>query len=447
MKKLTILVIFIFCLINIYGDDKPSWLKMRPISSEQYIGIGMALKSDPQFREKASLNALNNLASEIEVTISGEVVSQIMETNQNVEELLKSEIRTNTRAKLSDYELVATWQNKKEYWAYYRLEKEKYRINRQREIDKITSLALDLFIAAQENEKKLEFSLAISNYLQALQTMEPYLAEALTIDHNNQTIFLNNEIYLALQKLLSRIEIKAEKRAYTLKMGKTLQQNIFAHCTLQQVEETIPLKRLPLKCEFIKGEGELLPSTTSSERGLAKISLSKISSPQPIQVIQVKVDLDEFIKADSTSYLLQSMIDKLPLTFTRIVINIKYPLVYFDTVESNLGQRESLKYLEPALKSHLAKENFKFSDNLLTADYSIQLRAETKPGAEQFGMFTVFASVNLSITDLESGNMIFDTSLSRVKGIDLDAEKAGRKALENCSDKLFKQIIPVLKGE
>jgi len=277
--------------------------------------------------------------------------------------------------------------------------------------------------------------------------MEPYLSESLTVEHEHQRIFLNNEAYLSLQELLSRIELKPERKSYSLKAGKPLKSPIYLKCSLENGSISIPVKLLPLKCEFSKGEGELLTSTTSSHNGMANIPVSRITSPQAIQVIQAEVDLTGFYNADSTSYLRQSMIEKLPLSSTRIILNIQNPLIYFETVESNLGKHESLKYLEPALKSKLAKENYKFSDGLHNADYSIQIRAETRPGGEQYGMSTVFASANLSITDLETGNLIYETSLAKVKGIDLEEEKAGRKALENCSAKLFKQILPVLKGE
>jgi len=447
MRKLLILSLILGSIVTLFCDDKPPWLKMRPRSSEYYLGIGMAFKSDAQYREKATSNALNNLASEIEVTISGEVISHLLETNHRVEEQLKSEVRTKTRAKLSDYELVASWQNKKEYWVYYRLNKKTYKQNRKREIDKVTSLALDMYLAARQNERNHDFVLAISNYFQALQIMDPYLAESLTVEYENQRIFLNNEAYLALQEILSRIYLEPERKSYSFKAGKTLKSDIRVKCVLRNASSSFPLKNFPLKNAFIQGEGDLFKLSSTSDLGLAKIPLSRITSPQPVQIIQSEVDLFSFVRADSLSYLLQNMVAKLPVSSSRIILNIKHPTIFFDTVESNLGLRESLQYLEPALKSKLAEENFKFTDELARADYSLQIRAETRSGSEQFGMFTVFASVNLTLTDEESDSIIFETSLSKVKGIDLDKEKAGRKALENCAGKLFKQILPGLKGE
>jgi len=447
MRKLLILSLILGSIVTLFCDDKPPWLKMRPRSSEYYLGIGMAFKSDAQYREKATSNALNNLASEIEVTISGEVISHLLETNHRVEEQLKSEVRTKTRAKLSDYELVASWQNKKEYWVYYRLNKKTYKQNRKREIDKVTSLALDMYLAARQNERNHDFVLAISNYFQALQIMEPYLSESLTVEYENQRIFLNNEAYLALQEILSRIDLEPERKSYSLKAGRTLKSDIRVKCVLRNASSSFPLKSFPLKNEFIQGEGDLFKLSSSSEQGLAKITLSRIASPQSVQIIQSEADLFSFLRADSLSYLLQNMVAKLPVSSSRIILNIKHPIIHFDTVESNLGQRESLKYLEPVLKSKLAEESFKFSDELVRADYALKIRAETRRGSEQFGMFTVFASVNLTLTDQESDSIIFETSLSKVKGIDLDEEKAGRKALENCADKLYKQILPGLQGE
>ena len=52
------------------------------------------------------------------------------------EEELKSEIRSTTEAELDGYELVEQWQDKKEYWIYYRLSKVKYQVAREEKVNR-----------------------------------------------------------------------------------------------------------------------------------------------------------------------------------------------------------------------------------------------------------------------------------------------------------------------
>ena len=51
--------------------EKPEWVKEHPVSSNYYIGVGSISKNGQSlnYREQAKKNALNDLASEISVTI------------------------------------------------------------------------------------------------------------------------------------------------------------------------------------------------------------------------------------------------------------------------------------------------------------------------------------------------------------------------------------------
>ena len=51
--------------------ERPSWVDSRPVTGAYYVGIGVAPKSSPDPLESAKKNALNDLASEISVTVEG----------------------------------------------------------------------------------------------------------------------------------------------------------------------------------------------------------------------------------------------------------------------------------------------------------------------------------------------------------------------------------------
>ena len=150
--QLLLLTCLFFQINLLHAKKVPEWVTSRPINNEFYIGIGHAskIKGSNDHIEKATSEALKNLASEITVNISGEVVSSMIEKSGMLEEELKSKIRSTTEAELEGYELVEQWQNKKEYWIYYRLSRVKYQLARAEKIEKAISLALDQFTKAKK---------------------------------------------------------------------------------------------------------------------------------------------------------------------------------------------------------------------------------------------------------------------------------------------------------
>jgi hypothetical protein len=159
-----LLLLSLFFQLNLLHAKKaPDWVTNRPIDNEFYIGIGHAskIKGSNDHIEKATSEALKNLASEITVNISGEVVSSMIEKSGMLEEELKSKIRSTTEAELEGYELVEQWQDKKDYWIYYRLSKVRYQVAKEEKINKAISLALDLFTQAKKSEQNKEYDKAL----------------------------------------------------------------------------------------------------------------------------------------------------------------------------------------------------------------------------------------------------------------------------------------------
>ncbi|MBT5419470.1 MAG: LPP20 family lipoprotein, partial [Candidatus Cloacimonetes bacterium] len=186
-----LLLICLFSQINfLHAKKAPDWVTSRPINKEFYIGIGHAskIKGSNDHIEKATSEALKNLASEITVNISGEVVSSMIEKSGMLEEELKSKIRSTTEAELEGYELVEQWQDKKEYWIYYRLSKVKYQLARKEKIEKAVSLALDQFSKAKMYEQNKEYDKALLLFLQSLKPIEKYIGETLKANYNGQSV-------------------------------------------------------------------------------------------------------------------------------------------------------------------------------------------------------------------------------------------------------------------
>ena len=446
MKKVfqILLLICLFFQINLLQAKKaPDWVTNRPIDNEFYIGIGHAskIKGSNDHIEKATSEALKNLASEITVNISGEVVSSMIEKSGILEEELKSKIRSTTEAELEGYELVDQWQDKKDYWIYYRLSRVRYQAAREEKINKAISLALDLFSQAKKSEQNKEYDKALLLFLQSLKPIEKYIGETLKTKYLGQNIYLNNEIYLSIQNMLSNIELKPVTDNIKAKRNKSVKQPIKVEALYFDAEQ-IPIPNLPILFSFKRGEGDLIENVKTNMNGIALSKISKITSSEKMQILNAELDISKLINQDSTSFVYQNILKTFPLPSTNIILNVTGLLIFIESEEINLGKELSVLHIEPKLKESLSEKGFSFTDDMGKADIYIEIKARTREGSEMFGMYSTFVDVTVSALEMSSGEEIYKNVFNNVNGQGLNAEKAGLKAFENVAEKISKNMVP-----
>ncbi|MEO8733938.1 MAG: LPP20 family lipoprotein, partial [Flavobacteriales bacterium] len=76
--------------------DLPAWVRSRPVTDTYYIGIGQCPKGRADYLETAKKNALNDLASEISVTVEGNSLLYTLDRKQSFDEQYTSTIKTRT---------------------------------------------------------------------------------------------------------------------------------------------------------------------------------------------------------------------------------------------------------------------------------------------------------------------------------------------------------------
>jgi len=443
MKKVIIICLLIVISSFLIAKKMPDWVSNRPIDKEFYIGIGHAakVKGSNDHIEMATSEALKNLASEITVNISGEVVSSMIEKSGLLEEELKSKIRSTTEAELEGYELVEQWQDKKEYWIYYRLSKVKYQMARREKINRSVSLALDLFSQAKKSEMDKDYHKALLLLLQALKPIEKYIGETLEIDYQGRSIYLNNEIYFSIQNLLSNIELKCLTNNIEAKRNKAVKQPIKISASYLD-DESVPISNLPILFSFKRGDGDLIKNVKTNMSGIASTRVSKVTSSEKMQILNAELDISKLINQDSTSFVYQNILKTFPIPATRIILNVTGLLIYIESEEMNLGKELSVLHIEPKIKESLSAEGFSFTDEMDKADIYITITAKTREGSEMFGMYSTFVDCTVSALDLISGEEIYKNVYNNVNGQGLNAEKAGLKAFVNVAGKISENMIP-----
>jgi hypothetical protein len=447
MKSIFQRLLLLFLISTVY-TKQPDWVLKRPIDNSYFIGIGIAIKSNSrEYIQSAKNNALSDLSSEISVNISSEFVDIMIERSGMSEEETRSEIQASTKSDLEGYELVDTWENKKEYWVYYRLSKELYEEQKRLKRENAINLSLDLITNAKEKESNWEaqgvtINAAIEYYIQALKPIQNYYGEPLETYYDGNKIFLQNEIFTSLQWILSKIKIKPINPKLDVKVGSATQNNLKVLATFSEDGEEVNVANLPISFSFIKGQGELVEIIRTNSKGIAKSKIINISPLIKLQMIKCSLDLTNYFIEDSTSNYLLNTLKNINTPSSKFIINVLGPTVYLESIEYNMGNLLSIKIIEPKIKKYLTEKGYSFTDDIASADAMISINAESRQGSEIYGQYVAFVDATISITDMNTGEEIYKNSLQNKKGIQLSFEKAGLKAYQNVSLEISGNIIP-----
>jgi len=439
-KSCIVLTLLLSFSILLAQKNRPVWIENRPLLNGYYIGIGFASKqANPTDYHKVAMdNALSNLASEIQININSQTVQQVMEKAGILQDEFKSYVQSSTKAELEGYELVDKWENDNEYWVYYRLSKEKYASIKNAKLNKAKSLSIDMLNRARQAEQNGQLDKAFLFYLQALPPIEKYLGETLEATINGQRVFLFNEIYSSLQRILSEIKLEAINPDLKGKLGQPIAEPL----TLKATKQGLPVQNLPIYFEFIRGAGDLIKEAFTDAQGMAQTRVLRINSTDNLQIVSATLALEKSIGQENDSPILKGILGTLVRPSARFMIKVSGLTAYIESQEVNLGQPVEIKQLEPALKNILSNNGFTFSDSPANVDFIIKIKATARKGAEVYGLFSSFVNLTFSVIDVRSGQEIYKDALEDVKGIDLNYEKAGFKALSNAAKEINQKLIP-----
>lgn len=443
LRTFFILSICLFQTSLFAQSKKPSWIEQRPVTPFYYIGIGSAPKegAEADYRQAAKDNALQDLSSEIQVNISSDFIHNLTEKSGIVEEDVKSQVRSSTKAFLEGYEAVGAWEDANTYWVYYRLSKDVYKKKRAERRESALKLAMDLYKKARQKADAFDPAAALRMYVQAVGAIQQFLAEPLNVKINGKNVILQNEVFNALQEVLARLNLSGTPARLSAKSSQPLKEPLTVTAVFTDKSGTAhKVRGLPLDFSFVRGKGTLVNYLETNAQGMARCQVSRVASGDKLQIIQARIAIAK-MQPENFSALAQNIINNLSLPQVRFILNVSGLTVFVDASEQNLGKKVDLLIVEPRLKTAMADKGFTFTDDISKADILIDLKVASRKGAQVYNLYSAFADANISVTDLRTGSEIYKKALSNIKGIQLNFKKAGTKALQSVGDKM-EQLLP-----
>lgn len=389
--------------------------------------------------QMAKKSALEDLVSEIKVTVSSTSVLSQIDMDKSFQESYEQIIQTTAADEIEEFELVDAWEDQSNYWVYYRLSKARYREIKEEQKRNAVLLSTDYFRKAREAEKAGMRVPALGFYFQALRSIEKYLAEPITIASEGREILLTNEIYASIQNLLDRIALETEPRELVL--NRRLNQNGQAVLVKAIYKDTNgPAIDMPLMAKFEKGSGEVFPSYKCDEGGQAKILLNKIGSRELEQTVGVKINV-EALAGTSGSSISSLLVQTLKVPSAQVLLKVQRPVVYLTSEEKSLGTSKDSDQISNKLKNLLAKAGFEFTGNKESADLWFDVKADSEKGSVSGSIYITYLTGVIRVTAVKEGTEIYAMTLDRVKGYGLDYNRSSFDAYNKAVETLEKERI------
>ncbi|MFZ6052840.1 LPP20 family lipoprotein [Halocola ammonii] len=437
--KISTLLIFVLLLAACSGNreladsnpeqtepQRPYWIKERPTTGGYYIGIGSASKTrNPlDYAQVAKKNALNDLASEIKVTVEGESFLNVIEHDYDFQESFQSTVVTKTSEEIQDYEAVDNWENEGEYWVFYRLSKAEHeRLKRERKNNAMRS-ASDFFDKSIEAAEKKNIGQSIKLHLQALDELKPYWGESNEIERNGDTVFLDNEIYSHLLNMLSDLKLETSSNEVKLEHSNGFSSEI----TVTAFYKDEPVSGIPIHWYYNKRKYSRPKTLITGNDGKGKIVVDEVELSDSNNALDLKIDSETLIAGQHASDLSEAIAKGTQLDSKKLPIEVIFPAVQLNTSEKQYDSPGSEKLLANALQNSLSKEGLRFTNERSAADYIFEVDANTTKGGESQGFHVAYLNMTVTVKKASTGEEVYRKGMNQIKGLQLNFDAASTEA-------------------
>ncbi len=424
-------------------NPRPPWLSAKPIQDQYYIGIGHSAKDGiNNYIQSAKKSALEDIISEIRVTVSSTSILSQIDANKEFQERYEQIIKTTATDELEEFEQVDAWEDDQNYWIYYRLSKQRYREIKEEQKRNAVTLALDFFTKAKQSERAGEDVQALGFYFKGFGAIEKYLAEPIRLEYEGREILLTNEIYASIQQLLDKIQLVASPIEIMLNRRVTRSSETVTVSAVYK-DSKKPIPDLPLKAYFEKGAGDVFPDYKTDGTGQSKILLTKISSKDIEQTVAVKINMLSFA-GQNASPIYALVADRMVVPKVNILLKVQRPIVYITSMEKTLGMDKSNEQITNRVKNFLTNSGFEFTDNRSKAELWLDVNANSEKGAVSGSIYITYVTAVIRVVTLETNKEIYATTLDRIKGYSLDFERSSQEAYNKSLELLEKEKLPEL---
>lgn len=421
-------------------EAAPEWVGMRPHSAAHYIGIGTCSKTKQplDYQAIAKKNALNDLASEISVRIQGTTFLNSLEVNKNFSEEFISTISTTTDEKIENYEIVGLWENEKEYWVFYRLNKSEYQRQKQEMKNAALSQANDFYLKGKDAESIANIPAAFDLYMHGLFAMKAYwdeVNEFTTAEANK--IYLDNELYSSMQRIATGLSIKPAVQKIILSSDNAYNANVNVMVEFDgKPVRGITVMNSYQRPRYMKPRAGLTDLT-----GSFVTNVSDVSATEKSNNLDLSIDLYPLLAQDLDVTIQKGLIKTMRTDSKQVPIELVTPSFFIKSTEKVYGANATSALLASTMNAELVKKGMRISSSNTETNYLVTITSNTTAGGSSQGFTVAFLEMTVAVTNAVSGETAYQETLTSIKGLQMNADAASMEAYKKGKEKIETEIV------
>ena len=415
----------------------PNWVSARPNNGFKFIGIGMSDKSkNPNYQMEAKKNALYDLASEIKVDISTNSVLYTVQNNNQFSENFNSLIKLSNSDNIEGYTLVDTYENDKQYWLYYQLDKQEYQNLKAEKKKQIITKASNLIASALIDEQNKDFSSSLKKRIQAFGILTPYLNEEINFDPSitkgvSNIFNLTDIIQQQLQTITLAQQINIQQLKPYQKNYSSLNYNI-------ELSNKMPLQNFPFLVSCSEEKIKVSEKAVTNALGELAIKVNYVEPTNQSVQFSLNPDISTLMSNDSVGKAGITLLNQFIQTPSlKAGTSVGAIYLYLKSTQKNLGIETTDNDIENYIKQKFSGEEIVFVDKPENSDFVIEAMSDTQKDVSSnvlennYSIILSSLIINLELKKTNSGEVLFKNQVKDVYGYANSLEKAGLNAYSN----------------
>lgn len=419
---------------------KPEWLQNRPITPGFYIGIGFGNKkaNTNGYQQTAKNNALNDLAGEIRVKISNSSLLYTLAVNNSVNETFDSKTLTSTDESLEGYELVDTYEDQDNYWAYYKLSKQIYDEIKQQRIQKAIDNALSKYDKALNFKSQFQYYNAVILFVKAIEDLKPYLSEQLICKYKTKDIYLGNELFNEILAIFNELSIESDLKEITVKKGQPVEEDLLTFWVSDKKGHRV--ENIPVIADFTAGS-LINDMDRSTANGVVAFSIPKLKSKKNQEYFSSKLDMNSLLQEATNDFLIRKLLRNIkPVAYNKL-LNIVNPVFYVSSTENKFGRPDNATLLKEAINSALMPFGVNLTNNQKDADFLVEITSDSRYAESGNGICKASLDAVITVKNKES-KVLYQRNMKNINAVQNSYESAGSEAYNAGVEYLKTRVVP-----
>lgn len=428
--------IFALCMLINFGivyAQTPAWVTTHPVSENAYVGIGMASMGDGDYVQKATSNALSDIASQIAVKVETNSLLHTVDVDGRSREMFEEKIHSTLANWIEGHKLKDSYRSNDIYYVYYTLDKSVYKKNAEAKRTAAIRTGLDYLNKGRDAEGMMNLVQAAQLYSKGLEAVEPWMFMELTSSVDGRQVNVPVELYHAFIDVFSGMAITTNEVQIEGEAFKPVAAPI-AGCLSKNGEVVANTK---LKLAFVKGNGDVSAPTQTDHTGTAEFYVTNITAKQPVQELCISID-DSFLESIPMVY--RKLIDTTTWPSVKITLTLKSSPV---TAYLYINDNHDLEGAERQLRSLLANNYFSLTEDPDAATCFIDLSSSIEMDGVVSGgtldLNTCYCTLVLKIYDNKTQEQLLDYSANNVKVL-IPINKSASQSISMCVREVMKRV-------